>query len=304
MTDKPKRTRAYRGAILDSTYWDHYKPRPDDIIISTSMKAGTTWMQRICAALVLRSPDLEKPIDEYSPWVDMRSAFPQMTMPLLATQTHQRFIKSHIPLDALPYYDQVKYIVVCRDGRDVLLSCYHHYRNMRTELIETINCHNGEDLIATRKRLKMETPPEMEAIIRHMQPWEGEDMPSWEDPDIHDYISTWLTKGMYAGENDGYPFWSHFRHLQTWWDYRDMPNILFVHFADLLVDLDGGMRRVADFLDIDIDEDMWPSLVEAATFKTMKSQADKTTPASSFGVWRDNSKFFHKGTNGNWQEIA
>ena len=118
MTDSPMRTRTYRGAMLDSTYWDHFSPRDDDIIISTSMKAGTTWMQRICAALVLQSPELEQPLDAYSPWVDMRITYPEVSIPLLEAQTHRRFIKSHIPLDALRYFDTAKYIVVCRDGHD------------------------------------------------------------------------------------------------------------------------------------------------------------------------------------------
>jgi len=44
MGDKPSVDRIYQNAMLDSTYWEYYKPRPDDIVISTSMKAGTTWM--------------------------------------------------------------------------------------------------------------------------------------------------------------------------------------------------------------------------------------------------------------------
>lgn len=298
---RPERVRTYRGAMLDSTYWDHFIPRSDDIIISTSMKAGTTWMQRICAALVLQSPDLDRPIDEYSPWVDMRFAVPEMTIPLLESQTHRRFIKSHIPLDALLFFDDIKYIVVCRDGRDVMLSAYNHYRNQQPWTFEAANARTGEELIEARNKWDLETPPEMAAAILNHEPWEGEDVPVWEDPDVHEFIETWLSKGMYPEESDGAPFWSHFRHLQSWWDYRDLPNILFVHYSDLLADLDGGMRRVAEFLDIEMDDAIWPSLVEAATFKTMKSQADHTAPAS--GVWRDNAKFFHKGTNGSWQNI-
>ena len=47
----PERTRTYQNHHLDSTRWDAVTPRPDDIIITTAYKAGTTWTQRIVAAL-------------------------------------------------------------------------------------------------------------------------------------------------------------------------------------------------------------------------------------------------------------
>ena len=109
MPKRPSVTRVYQNAMLDSTYWDHYEPREDDIVISTSMKAGTTWMQRICAALVFQSAELEQPVDAISPWLDMRNSLPDAIQPVLEAQTHRRFIKSHLPLDATPYFEQVKY---------------------------------------------------------------------------------------------------------------------------------------------------------------------------------------------------
>ena len=38
----PVETRAYQNHHLDSTRWSAYTPRPSDIIVSTSYKAGTT----------------------------------------------------------------------------------------------------------------------------------------------------------------------------------------------------------------------------------------------------------------------
>lgn len=35
---------------------------------------------------------------------------------------HRRFFKSHLPLDALPYREEAKYIYVGRDTRDVFMS--------------------------------------------------------------------------------------------------------------------------------------------------------------------------------------
>lgn len=43
----PQRTHVYQNHHLDSTRWNYFAHRPGDIVISTSYKAGTTWMQSI-----------------------------------------------------------------------------------------------------------------------------------------------------------------------------------------------------------------------------------------------------------------
>jgi aryl sulfotransferase len=48
----PCRVRTYRNQHLDSTRWDRFQPRADEVLISTSYKSGTTWMQRIVSLLV------------------------------------------------------------------------------------------------------------------------------------------------------------------------------------------------------------------------------------------------------------
>lgn len=46
-THLPQVTRIYQFHSMDSTRWNGYRPRPDDIVISTSLKSGTTWMLEI-----------------------------------------------------------------------------------------------------------------------------------------------------------------------------------------------------------------------------------------------------------------
>ncbi|SCG52939.1 hypothetical protein [Micromonospora halophytica] len=42
----------YRNGIVDSGRWNDFDLRPDDIVVSTPSKCGTTWAQMICALLV------------------------------------------------------------------------------------------------------------------------------------------------------------------------------------------------------------------------------------------------------------
>src|SRR5260370_37863211 len=72
----PQRTRVYRCHHLDSTRWDDVVPRPDDIVITTSLKAGTTWIQRIVSLLVFQTVELPKTLHCVSPCPDSRFIIP------------------------------------------------------------------------------------------------------------------------------------------------------------------------------------------------------------------------------------
>ncbi|NGO72087.1 sulfotransferase domain-containing protein [Streptomyces boncukensis] len=121
--------RTYRTAVFDSTRWDRFRPRPDDIVISTPPKCGTTWMQRITACLVFGSPELPAPLREVSPWLEFlhEDADLDTLLARLEAQRHRRFLKSHLPPDALPPLpESASYLVVFRDLRDAALSFHHH----------------------------------------------------------------------------------------------------------------------------------------------------------------------------------
>ena len=51
----PRTLHHYQSVVMDSARWEHFRPRADDIVITTSYKAGTTWLQGICAALVFQA---------------------------------------------------------------------------------------------------------------------------------------------------------------------------------------------------------------------------------------------------------
>lgn len=272
-TAKPERTRVYENFVLDSPRWDHYQPRDGDIVISTSYKAGTTWTQNIVGLLIFQTPELPGQLHDLSPWLDMRILPFKETLEALEAQDRRRFIKTHLPLDGLPFYDNVQYIYVGRDPRDVALSLFNHISNYKPGFLEMVNGNPDR-----------KGPP---------HPQIADNFPEfWRD---------WATKGWFDWERDGYPYWSHLHHAKTWWEYKDLPNVLMLHYNDMLADLDGEMRRIAKFLNIEVSEDVMPSLVEAAKFDSMKKNYKQNAPAPDL-IWADAQKFFRKGTNGRWKE--
>jgi aryl sulfotransferase len=76
-----------------------------------------------------------------------------------------------------------------------------------------------------------------------------------------------------------------------------------VHFNDLLSDLEGQIRTIAQYLDIEVNEAILPTLVDNCAFKSMKRNAENTAPSGGNTFMGGPEDFFHKGTNGRWKGV-
>jgi len=107
MTAMPRIEHVYQNHHMDSTRWNWFDPREDDIVVATSYKAGTTFTQTVVANLLFPAGEMPGPATFISPWLDLR-VFPlELVLGQLEAQQHRRFIKTHLPLDGLPYYEHV-----------------------------------------------------------------------------------------------------------------------------------------------------------------------------------------------------
>ena len=132
-TELPKRTVIYQGLIWDSTRWDGFRARDDDIFVCVPGKSGTTWTQTICALLIFGTADLKVRPSVISPWIDNSRRPLDEMLAMLEAQTHRRYIKTHTPLDGIPFFSQCTYLNVYRDPRDVFFSSRNHAGNMVDE---------------------------------------------------------------------------------------------------------------------------------------------------------------------------
>jgi len=262
----PQKTSEMHNQHIDSTVWNDFKFRDDDIIISTYAKSGTTWMQQIISQLLFNG-DTEIDTQAMSPWIDFRVPPKEVKLPAVEAQTHRRFVKTHLPVEALVYSPKARYIYIGRDGRDVLWSLYNHHASGNEAMYNALN--NSPGLVG----------------------------PPLERPtaDIREYWHTWLDK-------DGFPYWSFWENVRSWWAIRNLPNIILVHFDVLKRRMPEEMRRIAAFLGIPIDESKWDLIVEHCTFDWMREHGEKIVPLGG-AVWVDGVKsFMNKGTNGRWKE--
>jgi len=252
---------------MDSTRWNDFKPRDDDIIIATYGKSGTTWVQQILGQLIYNG-DPSINIAERSPWLDMRVTPIDSVLAKLENQTDRRFIKTHLPLNALKFFDNCKYIYVTRDARDIVWSLYNHHYHANDDWYKLLN----------------ETP--------------GLVGPKIEKPtnDIIQYWKEWL-------DNDGYPFWSFWENIKTWWDARNLPNVMLIHYSELKRDLPGEIRKIAEFINVPIDDNNFETIVQHCTFEWMKNNGSNVVPANGAFWEGGTSTFINKGVNGRWSDI-
>jgi aryl sulfotransferase len=251
---------------MDSTVWNDFAFRDDDVIVATYAKSGTTWTQQIVGQILFDGrPDIS--IHDISPWLDLR-IMPPEAIQAVRDQTHRRVIKTHLPLDALNFSPRAKYLYIGRDGRDVVMSLYNHHARANQLWYDALN----------------DTPGRVGPPIERP------------DPDQRRYFRTWL-------EQDGAPFWSYWDNLSTWWAARHLPNVRMLHFGRLKADLEGEMRGIADFLEVDIPESRWPALIEHCSFDWMKSHAEQVTPLGGAIFEGGADVFINRGTNGRWKDV-
>ncbi len=263
----PKKQRELHNHHFNSTVWNDFKFRDDDIVIGTYAKSGTTWVQQIVSQLLFDGAEgLE--VAAMSPWLDLRVPPKDVKLAAVEAQTHRRFIKTHLPVDALLFSPKAKYIYIGRDGRDVIFSLYNHHANATEDWYRALNGSPG------RVGPPIPRPPD----------------------DIRQYYREWLM-------GDGYPFWPFFEHVRSWWEVRHLPNVMLLHFSRMKQDLPGEIRRIATFLDIPIDAARLPAIVEHCSFDYMKKNAGKTVPAGG-AFWEGGAAtFIHKGVNGRWRDV-
>jgi aryl sulfotransferase len=346
----------YQSPVEDSGRWLGFRFRPDDIVISTRRKTGTTWMQMICALLIFQDPELPDSLWNLSPWLDNRAEPHDAVYAQLAEQGHRRFIKTHTPLDGLPVGPGVTYIVTARHPIDAFLSLCHH-----NEVIAPPDPPSGGF-----------SPPPGPPPPGGPGPWPGGPPPEgpagfgpppgghppgshppggpppgghpfgppppgsppgspsgnppgspptggpWPWPSgppaslkpldgpkspemLRDAVLAWIADDADPrGDLDSLP--GFMAHISDAWARRGEPNVLLVHYDDLLADLTGQMRWLAGRLGIDVPEQAWPALNQAATFGHMRDRADQIVQIPP-GATTDVASFFRRGTSGAGREL-
>lgn len=261
LTDRGRGVALSLWDFLRTARWRRFPFRPDDIVISTPAKSGTTWMQMMCVLLILRTTDLPAPMPQLSPWLDDMACSGEEVFAALAGQAHRRVIKTHTPLSDIDLPPEVTRIVVGRHPLDTALSLYHQSLNVEPSCGGT----GPEEARPAQQRMSPRAWPAR---------WIEDDSPREGQPSS--------LRGM---------MW----HMADAWSRRDDPGVLLFHYEDLSADLPGEMTRLGRHLGLPTGGTGWADVVAAASFDRMRAAAERIQP---LGPARNNTAFFRRGRSG------
>ncbi len=120
--------------------------------------------------------------------------------------------------------------------------------------------------------------------------------------DLSEAFAMFLDRPASTKGTDDLTLASFVHHFRSFWDYRDLPNIHFLHYAELSRDLPGQVRRLAGIMGMNIDDRMVAGISQAGSFGSMKDNARRLSQTPGFtSVFRDFAQFFSSGTSNKWE---
>ncbi|CAN7947601.1 unnamed protein product [Ixodes hexagonus] len=102
-----------------------YQLTPNDILLMTYPKSGTTWVQHMLYLLVrdmVPVPE-DRRLDSYVPFLEKGGLALLRDLDL-----HPQPIKTHLSFAVMPWSEAPRYVLVLRNPKDVCVSLYHHVR--------------------------------------------------------------------------------------------------------------------------------------------------------------------------------
>ncbi|XP_042874165.1 sulfotransferase 1 family member D1-like [Penaeus japonicus] len=264
-------------ARLAETYYN-FEFRPDDTVLLSFPKSGTTWMSEALWAmrnlgrleeadevaiddrLFFLDSDFLLPItagDDTPAMKKFARACPEgrvedgVTLQMTAAHKGPRILKTHLQLELLnpDLLNTSKVVYIARNPKDVCVSYFHHCRKN------------------TRLNFKGDFSDFAEAFMANQLLFE--------------------------------PFWDHV--VQAWMR-RSHENLHFMFFEDMKRDAHGELRKLATFLELDLSDEDVHRVADHCSFGQMRAREERQSEGR--GPLYNVPGFFHKGEIGGWKSVA
>ncbi|MCD7456970.1 hypothetical protein HAX54_033737 [Datura stramonium] len=122
-----------------------FKSAPNDVLLASSMRTGTTWLKAICACIMQGNCKEEEDLlvkdnpHFHVPTIEAMDYFTKTPAQDLYTMPSPRLFHTHLPVRVLPdsikNSDNCKIIYIARNPKDTLISMWHffNYNNKCSE---------------------------------------------------------------------------------------------------------------------------------------------------------------------------
>nr|KAF6449046.1 sulfotransferase family 1C member 2 [Rousettus aegyptiacus] len=264
--------REVAGIPLQATTVDNwsqiqnFEAKPDDLLICTYPKSGTTWIQEI-VDMIEQNGDMEKCqraiIQHRHPFIEWaRPPHPSVLRWFLLAyfkgvekaraMPSPRTLRTHLPTQLLPpsfWKNNCKFLYVARNAKDCMVSYYHFQR------------------------------------MNQMLPDPG----TWEE-----YFETFVSGKVCWG--------SWYDHVKGWWEIKDRYQMLFLHYEDIKKDPKHEIQKVMQFMGRNLNETILDKIVQETSFEKMKENPMTNRSAVPTSILDQSiSPFMRKGTVGDWK---
>ncbi|KAJ0041561.1 hypothetical protein NL108_012994 [Boleophthalmus pectinirostris] len=240
----------------------NFQARPDDIVVATYPKAGTTWVSCILDMLYFGQTSPERqtsiPIYERVPFLEL-SIFNREGMNLVGVDmvnnlpTSPRLIKTHVPVQFLPktfWENNCRIVYVARNAKDNMVS-YYHFDRMNT-----------------------------------VQPAAGE----WNDY-FQRFLDGQLVFGSWYDHVNGW-----------WQKKKTYSKLHYMFFEDLVENTEQEINKLCSFLGLSVSQEIKQYITGQVQFDNMKknSMANYSTLSGTVMDFKT-SPFMRKGKVGDWK---
>ncbi len=87
-------------------------------------------------------------------------------------------------------------------------------------------------------------------------------------------VEQWLTRFL----NNQFLFGSWAKHMSSYWEWRNQPNVMLMQFEDMKRDLRAAISQIANFMGVELTDTQHASIVRQSEFAYMKAMHDKFEP--------------------------
>ncbi|XP_057289892.1 sulfotransferase 1C4-like isoform X2 [Hydractinia symbiolongicarpus] len=199
-----------------------------DILLATYPRSGTTITRRLLLVMMYGADSVlninDDKMDEMFPFLELHlGGYVGYDLAMALQDDPLRLLKTHLPIWLAPNLTKAKKIIVARDVKDTLISCYHFYRN---------DTSNPKEIYNT---LEFET-----------------------------FYKMFLSGSTLWGD------W--YQWYRGWLDASDQ-NTLLLHYEDLIRNFEETVKKLAEFVDVQMTSELMSTLKKAADFKRMKEES-------------------------------
>lgn len=112
-----------------------------------------------------------------------------------------------------------------------------------------------------------------------------------------------LLAWLHAFTSDAFPFNDWPENLSSYWPVRDRDNVLLLYYHNMIKDLPATVRKIADFLNVELTPTEFETVCHKSGFKYMKGINHKFYTSGLTPLANPNGKMIRKGKSGNSKEL-